>query len=381
MNFFFQIVRQRTIPVAVISLLMFCFSCSTERYTEIVNVEHVIESSIFERTDPAPDFEAMLSSYRHIGDLHIMTFHGDFDELIDFHHDQIMKYFANQDTLPTIPAHCSLFACRDNANQVYLGRNFDNRDTDLLVGLYIPDSGYVSIGLVPLIEFGFDEKNPFDESSDAHRQLFLHSPAVTVDGMNEKGVAVTVASVKRQMVQPDTTKSYRYLLHLKRDILDHAHDVRSAIEIASRFNVFDNGLHRISHHLLLADASGTSAVLEWVDGQMQVIEPSEEWQIVTNTPLYHRSAKELGSECVRYNRIYKGLISLPDTLSWSYCMDLLERAKQINQVYPFETGSMRVSTEWSAVFNLTERTVAVCTKHRYDKVYRIAWPCFPFGTS
>ncbi|MBD3378518.1 linear amide C-N hydrolase [candidate division KSB1 bacterium] len=364
----------RAISVGLIFLWMWCLLCSTERYIETVPVEHVIESSIFDRPDPAPDINAMLSSYRQVGDIHVMTFHGNFDELIDFHHDQTMKYFASQDTLNTAPIHCSLFACQDKANHVFLGRNFDNRETDLLVGLFIPDSGYVSFGLIPMIEFRFDEKNPFDPASEAHRQLLLHSAAVTVDGMNEKGLAVTVASVKRQHVEPDTTKPYRYLLHLKRNILDHATDVQSAIELASRFNVFDNGLHVIAHHILLADASGKSVVLEWHDGRMQVLENSGDWQIATNTAIYHRSDQELRKKCDRYSTILRGLTSRPDTVSWKNCMDLLEGAKQINQVYHFDSGSMRVSTEWSAVFDLTERSVAVCTKHRYDKVYQFGLP-------
>jgi len=354
--------------LALILLLVF-FSCSEERYNKIIDMEFKVSASVFNRKDSAPDFKAMLSSFSAKDNIYIMTFNGNFDELISYHHKQIMQYFENQDNLKRESVNCSLFKYRDNTGHVFFGRNFDNRNTDVLIGLFIPDSGYLSIGFVPMTEFKFDEDNPFDPTLDKHRNLLLHSAAVTVDGINEKGVVVSVASISKQDVSPDSTKSYRFLLHLKRNILDHASDVSSAIDIASDYNVFDNSLHHIEHHILIADSSGRSAVLEWHDGRMQVIENNHSWQIVTNTKMYGMTDDQLSRQCNRFRRIYSELKNTPDTLTWQQSMDMLAGVKQIHKTYYFDSGPMVVSTQWSAVFDINERVLFVCKDRQYSKVY------------
>jgi Acyl-coenzyme A:6-aminopenicillanic acid acyl-transferase len=365
-----QTYKKRQILFVITFSVLMIFSCMQKRYKEIITVQPEIDTSIFNRIDNTPDFNAMLASFSKVDNLYIMTFHGNFDGLIAYHHQQIMKYFENQARLDVEGTYCSLFKYRDKTGKIYFGRNFDNRDTDLLIGLFIPDSGYISIGFIPLIELKFDKNNPFNPDLKNHRLLLLHSAAVTVDGMNEKGVVVSVASVGKQEVIADTTKSYRFLLHLKRNILDHASDVSSAVEIAAAYNVFDNSLHHISHHLLIADASGKSVVLEWHDGQMQLIENPERWQIVTNTRMFARTDDALSTQCSRFRRIYNRLKSAPDTLDWRQCMDILGYTGQYNQLYYFDSGPMRVSTQWSAVFEINDRTVTICSQQDFEKAYR-----------
>lgn len=168
-------------------------ACSNNNYSEIVEIEHVVDASVLDRADPTPNFQAMLASFFKQDDLYCMTFHGNFDELLDYHHQKIMEYFKQLEELERDSLHCSLFTYLDKSNKMYLGRNFDNRDTEVLIGLFLPDSGFASIGFVPLIEFKFDKQHPFDPASGNHRKLLLHSPVTTVDGLNEKGVVVTVA--------------------------------------------------------------------------------------------------------------------------------------------------------------------------------------------
>ena len=354
----------------IVFTLLILLSCADERYTEIIEIEHSLQPEIFNRQNSEPDLDAMLSSFDNFGSLNIMTYHGDFDVLVSLHHQQLMEYFEKKENLEKDSLHCSVFTFFDKDGGAYLGRNFDNKNTDVLVGLFIPDSGFASIGFVPLMNLGFDDSNPFNPDSAKHRQRLLYGPLFTTDGLNERGVAVTVASVGRQTVAADSTKAYKYMLHLKRNILDHAYDLKSAVEIASQFNVFDNGKHRLSHHLLIADSSGRSAVLEWHEGKMQVIRNKADWQIATNTEMYDVSDQDLCRSCGRYNSIYDMLSAAPDTFSWQYAMNALYSAKQKNNIYHFPSGPLNVSTQWSAVFELKERAVNVCLQSKYDKVYR-----------
>jgi len=359
----------------VFAFLVTIISCNdttvkNNSYHKVIDITYAVDSFLFERENNIPDFEAMKSSFRAVDNIYIMTFHGNFDELLSFHHKSIMEYFANQKSRERDKLNCSLFTYRDKTGNVFFGRNFDNRETGLLIGLFIPDSGYTSLGFVPMIEFKFDTQHPFDSSSVEQRNLLLHSAAATVDGINEKGVVVSVASIQKQFVEPDTSKPYRFLLHLKRNILDHAFDLNSAIDIAASYNVFDNSLHHISHHILIADSTGGSAVLEWHEGKMQVIRGTGGKQIATNTAMYNASEGRLNRSCDRFRLIHSSLANDPDTLSWQKGMDILAAARQVNVVYHFDDGPMRVSTQWSAVFEINKRRVTVCTGNDYSKAYR-----------
>jgi hypothetical protein len=86
--------------------------------------------------------------------------------------------------------------------------------------------------------------------------------------------------------------------------------------------------------------------------------------------MYAASEGKLNRSCDRFRRIYSNLANNPDTLSWQKCMDIMSAARQVNTVYNFDDGPMRVSTQWSAVFEVNKRMVTVCTGNEYSKAYR-----------
>lgn len=346
-------------------------ACSQDRYSELTPVHHLEIPDSDSVHLPEPDLEGMLSTFQQVGDLYTMTYVGDFDALITMHHEQLMEYLARQDTQVNTQVHCSMFSYASEQTQL-LGRNYDNRRTELLVGLFYPYGGYRSLGLIPMTELGFTEERPFDPSRVEHREILLYAPLMTVDGINEKGVVVTVASASRQSVRADTMKPYRYLLHLKRNILDHAQDVGAAIEIAKGFNLFDNGKHSINHHILLADPSGRSVVLEWYEGEMQVLEKGDTpWMVITNTDMYQSTNTELAQSCRRYAAIESRLSISGETLSWQDGMDILGSAEQVNQRYELESGPLVVYTEWSAMFDLKALSIQLCLRGDFERVYQI----------
>ena len=80
--------RRALVLVAAVLALSGCGR--GERYTEIIDVEPAVDAALV--TAPPADSkarnEAMLGTFRTFGDLHVMTYVGDFDQAIAFQHHQ-----------------------------------------------------------------------------------------------------------------------------------------------------------------------------------------------------------------------------------------------------------------------------------------------------
>jgi len=352
------------------ALLLGVVSCDTsDRYTRIIDVEPIVIAELRGQAGE-PDFEAMKASYQNFGPVHAMTYYGDFDEFVDGHHKQILQYFANPDASLEQRRNCSMFQYGRSIGRTVVGRNYDNVFTELLVGWFYPVNGYASITFIPLSELGFNEERKLSADNEYHRHVLLNGPIVSIEGMNEKGVTVTLASLDRRTVEQMPEKEPRFLIHLVREILDHAADLDEAVEIASRYNVFDNGREIISHHIFIADPRSGSVVLEWKDGLMHVVPDGENWQIVTNSDLLEISEEQRRKSCDRYDTIYKRLYGHVGPLQWTEAMDALGRAAQNNRLYVIDGRRLRVSTQWSAIFDLESREALVCLHRDFERVYR-----------
>lgn len=348
--------------------------CEGNRYAEIIPVEPVVDFALVGASGH-PDYEAILASYRPVQDLHVMTFYGDFDELIEGQHRQIMILLeAYPEGMPHKRG-CSMFQYGAGSSGL-VGRNFDNRFSQLLAGFYYPTDGYASLSFVALMELGFTGGRPFDAQDDSHRRALLSGPAYTIEGMNEKGLTVTLASLGRQEVFPDPDRQPRFLIHLVREILDHAADLEEAVAIASRYNVFDNGRNIISHHIFLADPTG-SAVLEWHEGEMKVVRDEGDWQAVTNSTMYEVPENRRRGSCPRYRSLAGVLEKQVGPLDWRAGMDALARTAQYNNHVFLDGENLKISTQWSTVFDPDRLTAYVCLNRDYGRVYQMELPVPP----
>ena len=59
-------------------------------------------------------------------------------------------------------------------------------------------------------------------------------------------------------------------------------------------------------------------------------------------------------------------------MTWQYGMDMLRDASQKKVTYNLDGQKKRVSTHWSAVFDLENREVYICSELDYSTVYRFA---------
>lgn len=265
-----------------------------------------------------------------------------------------------------------MFEYRTGRESGLVGRNFDNRDSQVLAGWFFPAAGYASVALLPLADLGYTPAEPFDPAVEQHRKTLLYAPVMAIEGMNEMGVTVTLASLKRRAVTQDPARESRFLIHLVREILDQAGSVHEAVSIAEKYNVFDNGREVVSHHIFLADPHSGSAVLEWRDGVMYLVKDPGNWQVVTNSDMFEVPLAQRRHACDRYDRLCRAMIRQEETMTWQEAMDALADAKQKNRTYVIDGQKLKVSTQWSAVFDTGKREIYLALAGDYRKVYRLA---------
>ncbi|PHM54996.1 linear amide C-N hydrolase [Xenorhabdus hominickii] len=120
----------------------------------------------------------------------------------------------------------------------------------------------------------------------------------TTDGINEKGlVANLLWLAESKYPQPNDKRPAVSISLWAQYMLDNYATVAEAVESLEKtpFVVMtDNmpGQDRLTTlHLSLSDASGDSAIIEYIDGE-QVIHHSREYQVMTNSPTYEEQLEE-----------------------------------------------------------------------------------------
>jgi hypothetical protein len=136
-------------------------------------------------------------------------------------------------------------------------------------------------------------------------------------------------------------------------MLDGASSTEQAISLLREYNVVFAGPPL---HYLISDASGHSAVVELIDGQMKVIANDEPWQVATNFLLTEVEPSGASSPCGRYNGAYEALAAAGGSLSSGEAMTLLRRLSAPR-------------TLWSAVYDMTTGEVALVMGREYDRVH------------
>jgi hypothetical protein len=242
---------------------------------------------------------------------------------------------------------CSCFTATSQSGEVLFGRNYDLPGKPPILMLYThPSNGYASISMVNLNTLkNSTSKKDTDNNIIANLSAAPYFPA---DGMNEPGVAVAILSVPAASFQPNPMNVSILRWQVTRLILDYARNVDEAIALISKYNVNVKAFGTFIHYFV-ADASGNSAVIEFVAGKMRVIRGEKPWQTVTNFILYNNFGDAGRKRYVRLNRI---LTANHGLLAEIEAMDLL-RSVSLD------------TTVWSAVYNLRNKEVCLSLGRHY----------------
>jgi penicillin V acylase-like amidase (Ntn superfamily) len=105
-----------------------------------------------------------------------------------------------------------------------------------------------------------------------------------VDGINEKGLSAGMLWLDGSRYPPQSADPVLSLDLWAQYYLDNCQTVAEAVALAPTFRVY-TVLTFFGLHLILHDASGDSALMEYVDGVLNIYHPMEE-PVVTNQPPY-----------------------------------------------------------------------------------------------
>lgn len=251
---------------------------------------------------------------------------------------------------------CSAFMAV-NDKDIIVGRNFDWETIPGLVLFTDPPNCYKSISLVPIdLMLNRNAKTVFDNAK------LLWAPYFPVDGMNDKGLVVIELAVDGDVVH-ENNKITMASLHLIRLLLDYASNLDEAIELLNNYN--NEASYRC--HFFIADASGSSAIVEYFDNKIVATKNRNTWQVVTNKMVYKKSERELRKICDRYYTLSKYLSTNNGSISIGEAFNLL-KSVSIENSYSSQFDIFS-STQWSVLYNLDKRSINIVSQRNYEKIY------------
>ena len=283
------------------------------------------------------------------------------DELVSFVTKQILKgvsFDVNPDGA------CSTFVATNLEDENLFGRNFDYVHSIGLIVRTQPKNGYESISLVNLNHLGLSLEN-MPTKNFINRVITLAAPYAPLDGMNEKGLAIGVLVIEDGKVHQNTGKVPITTTSAIRMVLDKAATVDEAIELLKNYDMNSSG--ETGYHFQIADATGNTAVIEYINNEMHVLTKEEGHTAATNFVLYNGMNSGYGQD--RYEKIKAKQEETNGIMSEDEAMDLLLSvpAQGMREVEGGE--GIPSDTQWSCVYNLDDLTLQICTTRDKSRIY------------
>ena len=244
-----------------------------------------------------------------------------------------------------------------------VGRNWDNENVgSIIVSFYCPVEGFSSISFSRSIDMNFpiniDLVN-FRTNKIANKLLL--APFYSYDGINEHGLAVSVAGVKEVTVRPQDKKDLIVVPLLVRKILDQTKNIEEAVELVEKYIPFDLDQHSLNTHFFVADASGRSIILEYVDDEWKKFHSDKSWQVLTNRTIHSMTDEELRTKSRRYRNISETLEKNEIELDWKGGLKILQNVAQ-------------KGTSWSVIYSPTGKDLYFSVYQKWDVVYHLKMP-------
>lgn len=247
---------------------------------------------------------------------------------------------------------CGAFVAQNANSDILFARNMDCECAIPMLLRLNDNSSYRFLSLVNMAFLDWDESTY--DSLEIDRKLTLATAYSPSDGINEYGFAVAILTDADATYPKQNDKITLFDMTLPRLLLSKARSVEEAIHYTEKYNFFYDVAPL---HYMVADASGHSAVIEFVDGKMVVTKAENKYQVVTNFTLFDNPTKT-GFGKDRYENILNALEKQRGIISEEGALELLK-----SNVIPGDE-------QWSAVYNLTQKTLSVTFSGDYENVYR-----------
>ena len=284
------------------------------------------------------------------------------------------------------PFGCSPISVKNANGDSLFGRNFDWNTCNAMVIQSQPANGYHSISTVNMDFISMSGISLSALPDEIQTLAGLYAP---LDGLNEMGLAVSVnmiqdsATIEQNTDKPDITTTTAIRL-----LLDKAANVEEAIELLRSYDMHASFGYMV--HFAIADKSGKSVVVEYVNNEMIVTKTPAVTNFYSLTGLIprclHRSEKRKpGSDtpyaCIGVVHLAEGEKNgigtqqsheryeiLINRLNDSETMEMNDVRDTLDRVSKDNFGEFE-STEWSIVMNQTTGEVRYYHRENYNTAY------------
>ncbi len=188
---------------------------------------------------------------------------------------------------------------------------------------------------------------------ESYGRVCFYNSSYVQGGMNERGLFYDGASCPNSTV-PQISGKYELGMDLGEQVLSKCADVEEVIKMLEQSNIPSS----FSDHLLFADASGKSAVFEWMQGQLHIIRKEQSYQLITN---FWLTDKSLGNyPCSRFSTAEAVLKKQNPSIEGF--ADILNTTKQ---------NWGQGGTLYSNIYDLENRTVYVFCSGKLDSACKV----------
>ncbi len=304
--------------------------------------------------------------------------------------DELFSYIAYilYDSIPSskavasFGAGCSAFAAK-NDTQHLMGRNYDFRHakndkyihTSAILVHTAPEGGKRSISMVDGLNLNFGQGFYDDGVTDL--SLLMALPYAALDGINEDGFAIGILALNETQTKQQSGKPKISSTVAIRMLLDCASSVEEAIGMLKDYDMDMEGQGKSNYHFFMADAKGDYAIVEYtfdkdkgesVPYVMEVFSENDTLRCVTNfyvSPTMVGTNDGWGSEHGkwRYDSLRVNLANANYSLTDDAAMKLLKTVSQA------PTEEITSQTQWSALYNLSQKSLRLAILRNYCKEY------------
>ena len=286
--------------------------------------------------------------------------------------DQMMIDSMLKEVLPLLPVTikapnfgCTSFSLTDTDGDVHMGRNYDFKsDTSAMLVYCTPKDGYKSVAVAALDNVS---ANVPDENIKK-KLASLASPFICLDGINEKGVSISVLTLDSEPVRQNTGKPVISTTLAIRLVLDRAATTEEAVELLRSYDMYSSAGR--DYHFYITDASGDGRVVEYdceSETRELVATPTE---AVTNFFIIYKE-KALpnqkngiyGHGRERYDAVMKVL----EEEKGNYTNDTVWNAMQSAAQNP-NPVDVTSNTQWSVSYNNTDLTAEIVIRRNWDDI-------------
>ena len=261
--------------------------------------------------------------------------------------------------VPVMPVGCSTLTVKTPDNGAMMARNFDYPYGTALIMHTIPDEGYEAITTFSTDFFGYGEN--YKPEGFRNQYMALTGLFLALDGLNEKGLAVAILAAGDKVTthqntnKPDltTTTAVQYLLK-------NAANIDDALALLKDVDM--NSDPGVAYHFSMADATGRSVAVEYVENEMMVTESP----FVTNHYLCEAKFQAgLHESDHRHEKLMEQYNAAGGKMNADQLTKTIASVTQLP-----EKGAIVGGTLWTTVMDLSHPSVTYYSLRHFDKPFR-----------